>query len=299
MATFLVTCPSCSAGLRLAKAPAAGNKLKCPKCGEVFAADEDQEEEEQEDKPKKRRKKKAAQGSNLVFFLVGGGLVVVLLLACSAGGLLWALGVFDKKPKVAQVDTKKDSGTDPGGDTNKGSPADSKKGPPVDSKKGPVGGNPDDILQGANWQVTTLKDCRCQLEFPASPKLSHQNKNAKGQFDSLMYDTALPNGAFFFLHMQLTGSFTANEKADHFKAVVGKLDKKFQKVKQQNNITFKGNACLELVFEQTFTKGTAKDNYSRYFWIDDRLYVLACEADKGLIGSGTAKRFFESFQPLN
>src|SRR3954452_13759420 len=40
MATITLRCPHCQASLRLASPPAPGKKLRCPKCGDVFAVDD-------------------------------------------------------------------------------------------------------------------------------------------------------------------------------------------------------------------------------------------------------------------
>jgi predicted Zn finger-like uncharacterized protein len=104
MAT-LVTCPECDTSLKLAAKPAAGKKVKCPKCEAIFAPGEGEarrvtaerpaaparppsrrvEDEEEDDRDREERRqrrqpvKKSGSNALLIGLLVGGGLLVLLV----------------------------------------------------------------------------------------------------------------------------------------------------------------------------------------------------------------------------
>src|SRR5262245_65075088 len=58
--TVRITCPDCDATLKLAKAPAPGKKVKCPKCEALFVpSDEEKAEADDPDRPVKTAARKA------------------------------------------------------------------------------------------------------------------------------------------------------------------------------------------------------------------------------------------------
>lgn len=89
MATSL-RCPECDAQLKLATSLAAGEMVKCPKCGSTFQASSSQSEpkrspnskgqpDDQEDRPRKtKKKKKKAQKKNQKIGLAAGGVALLL-----------------------------------------------------------------------------------------------------------------------------------------------------------------------------------------------------------------------------
>ena len=96
-----VSCPSCSARVKLSAA--SGNRLKCPECGERFPVPD---EEDEDDRP--RRKKPARGGLPTWVFMAAGAavtLVVVLVvlavvLSRGKGGKgVDPLAVFDAPPE--------------------------------------------------------------------------------------------------------------------------------------------------------------------------------------------------------
>jgi Zn-finger nucleic acid-binding protein len=124
-----LTCPSCNATLRPKTPLAAGTRIKCPKCTNVFAVpdeeddapvtpvrrpkpaarreepeeevpesgeildDEPEDDEPEEDRPRKKKKKKPKKkGVPLWVWLTAGGGLFLLLCCAGCGGFIWYVG---------------------------------------------------------------------------------------------------------------------------------------------------------------------------------------------------------------
>jgi hypothetical protein len=162
MSTFRFTCPGCSATLQMPSAPAAGKKLKCPKCGTGFVPNangspvsppaaapkpimratplppaDDEEQEFEERRPRRKKKRRDEQKSNVG--LIAGvvvGCVLLLGVAVMLAFIFWPDG--DKKQEVAAGPPSQPPSKpfmDPNG-------AGRPPVPPGPGRQGPGGGNP-------------------------------------------------------------------------------------------------------------------------------------------------------------
>ena len=92
MSSVSLSCPKCDAVLKMASRPAAGKKIKCPKCAALFVAADQLDDEN--DAPRRPQKKGSSVG-----LLIGVGLGVgacLLFAAVPAGGVIWWLSSSNK-----------------------------------------------------------------------------------------------------------------------------------------------------------------------------------------------------------
>jgi hypothetical protein len=233
---------------------------------------EDDDEEENEERPKKGKRKPAKQGSNMVVLLAIGGLAAVVLLGAAVGGVLWALGVFDKKPTVAQGDPKKGPPNDPG----KGLPFDPKKGPPLD----PGQGN-----QPGSWQVAKFQELGWQAEFPTVP----QKMDAGPK--STMYFAPLDWGTLSVT----TSELQEFERDKTPKAILEDRLKFAEDVTNKKEITLKGHPGLEIAYLKKYGTGDREVREQLYV-ASKRFYRITVQWEVGHADPALTTRFFNSFQ---
>jgi predicted Zn finger-like uncharacterized protein len=155
-----LACPSCGAGLRFANPPAAGKKVKCPRCGQVFAvpargsrtaaikaaaarparpsrpADEDEDDlDEQERRPVRKRSRKQKQVRSRTPLVVG---LMLLGVAVLGAGVTLALVFWPSGKKTEAVAANNPS-------RPAGSDAPAAPGPPAQN---PPGAGPGDFRPG-------------------------------------------------------------------------------------------------------------------------------------------------------
>lgn len=210
MSAIKVSCPACKVSLRLAALPAAGKKIRCPKCSEVFAPQAPEEPEaveeavteaddapppprkaaakakppiddEDEEKPRRRRaadededdrpKKKKAKQSSSPLVLILGGVVGLLFL----GGVLFG-SVYFFAPDLLGMKKAGPPPNNPGGPPG---PPDGKGPPqPPDGKGGPGGpGGPGGKgppgppkMSPVDWQQRDLTKADMSLWVPCEPQ---------------------------------------------------------------------------------------------------------------------------------
>jgi hypothetical protein len=230
---------------------------------------DDDNDEEMDEAPKKKSKKKPSKGSNTLLLLLIGGAAAVLLLGATAG-LLWVLGVFDKKPAVAQVDTKKG----PVADGNKKGPPGGKGGPK--GKKGP----PND-----------------QAEKPADGWT--EVRSELGKFTALYpgpTEELSPGGELFVFSKMPDGeTFTINYVRLSANVAAKGQKKLLEELAVQDGINGKS---IEVDGLPGWEYATGDKKIERVYVGSDYLYWVRITAEKGSIDQAKADKFFKSFKPL-